>query len=101
MLTGTIHRLCIPGNSQGRQARGPTFLDKRQAHAGGGGSFSLSPRQAASLCHFQGRLEKMLPRHTSRQMHTEAASNSSVSPWLSWDAQKKKEEAAFSFSLWS
>lgn len=32
MLTGAIHWLGISGSSQGRQVRGPTFLDKKHTH---------------------------------------------------------------------
>lgn len=74
MLTGVIHRLCISGSSQGKQVRGPTFLDEKHTHAGEGCSFSLRPRQAASICHFQGRTGKKKKKITQTHFQTDAPS---------------------------
>lgn len=93
MLTGAIPWLCILGTSQVRQVRGPRFLDKKHTHAGEGCSFSLRPRQAARLCHSQGRPEKILLRYISRQMCT--TSNSLANPRLSQDVQNKRKRQPF------
>lgn len=104
MLTGVIHRLCISGSSQGKQVRGPTFLDEKHTHAGEGCSFSLRPRQAASICHFQGRTGKknkikFYPDTFPDRCTQQAASNSSVNRRMSQGAQNKRKRQPFLFSL--
>lgn len=96
MLTGTIPLLCISGNSQGRQVKGLTFLDKKVQICWRRMKLLFETMTSCQTLPFSRQtIKKKLSRCIYGQMHTTISSL--VNPRLSQDVQNKRKRQSFLF----